>query len=86
MSTSAMPRHFTLHPRSKSVTKPEIEDLGRTLTAAEVAEIVCEGHVSHKWVIQKMGPHIGSKPAREWLFYENEARAIWAQMRGRVSV
>jgi hypothetical protein len=80
MGSSAMPREFKLHPRASGATI-EVQDLGRTMTAADVAELVCEGHVAAKWVIAKMGPHIGSKPGREWLFYENEARAMWAKMR-----
>lgn len=79
MGTSVM-RDFKLHPRAAGV-KIDVEEPGRTMTAPDVAEIVCEGHVSAKWVISRMAPHIGSKPGREWLFYENEARALWQQMR-----
>lgn len=80
-----MPRQFTLHPRKRGPVAIEVEDRGRTMTAPEVAELICEGHVSAKWIIQKMAPHIGSKPGREWLFYENEARAMWENMRRKRS-
>lgn len=50
---------------------------GRTLTAPEVAELVCAGKRSAKWVIQRMGPTIGSKPGRNWFFSEHDARRWW---------
>jgi hypothetical protein len=48
------------------------------MSAPEVAELICEGRISANWIIEHMGPHIGSKPGRQWLFYENEARQWWA--------
>lgn len=68
MSTAVRPIHATV---------PAMQSKGRVMTAPEVSEIVCEGRVSTKWVIQRMAPHIGSKPGRCWFFFENEARAWW---------
>ncbi len=62
------------HP---SVGMPQIEDVGRTMNAPEVAQFICEGRHSARWVIEHMGPSIGSKPGREWYFREKEARRWW---------
>jgi len=77
--TAAM-RQFTLHPREKDGPTIATEDLGRTMTAAEVAELICEGRFSATWIIKRFGPKIGSKPGREWLFREAEARALWNEL------
>lgn len=77
-----MADRFKLHPRKAASTPAAVAvpaDNGCTLTAPGVAELICEGRFSAKWVIQKMGPAIGTKPGREWLFYENEARAWYAE-------
>jgi hypothetical protein len=54
------------------------EDRGPIMTAPEVAITVCGGRKSARWVIEHAGPVIGSKPGREWFFYEREARQWWA--------
>jgi len=55
-----------------------IPDRGPVLTAPEVALAICGGRMSPRWVIERMGPAIGSKPGREWFFYERDAREWWA--------
>lgn len=54
------------------------EPTGRILNAQQFAEEVCGGHVSAKFVIKHF-KLIGSKPGKEWLWYESEARAAWAR-------
>lgn len=69
--------------------QPPIEDLGPTITAAEVASRVWEGYVSVKWVIQYMAPEIGFKPGKPWLFHEKEAiawRQEWERKKRRKAV
>jgi len=51
---------------------------GRILNAQQFAEEICGGHVSAKFVIKHFAQEIGSKPGKEWLFHEADARAAWA--------
>jgi hypothetical protein len=63
-------------------------DRGALLSAPEVAELICQAKFSARWVIERMGPTIGLKPGREWLFYEADARKWWTRFleakRGRI--
>lgn len=51
---------------------------GRIMNAQQVAEEICGGHVSAKYVIKHLRD-VGSKPGKEWLWYEQDARDAWAQ-------
>ena len=73
MGTAAM-RELKIHQST-----PATNDRGRLLTATEVAELVCDGRFSARWIIDRMGPTIGTKPGREWLFYKVEARQWWTR-------
>ena len=54
------------------------DERGPLITAAEFAELICDGKRSARWIAQRFGPKIGKKPGREWLFYESDARKAWA--------
>ena len=66
-------RAFRLHSSGLPTFK------GRLLDASEVAEQICQGKFSTRWVVNRMAPDIGKKPGRQWLFYEEEARDWWAK-------
>jgi hypothetical protein len=74
--------------RDLKLDRNDTADRGALLNAAEIAQLVCQGKFSARWVIERMGPTIGKKPGREWLFFENEARKWWARFldakRGRI--
>jgi hypothetical protein len=71
-------RQFRLHARG---ALPIVEgDKGELLTAEElVARPWCRNRIAPKTFRKLFARHIGMKPGRAWLFYENEARAMWAQ-------
>ena len=71
MSSAAL----RLDPRPTMASAPATGS--RMMTAAEVAVKVCEERRGRRWVIDHMGPEIGSKPGNEWFFREHEARAWW---------
>lgn len=50
----------------------------RTLSAQQFADEICGGHLSAKYVIKHFR-HLGSKPGKEWLWREDDARNAWAQ-------
>jgi hypothetical protein len=50
----------------------------RILNAHQFAEEICGGHVSAKYVIKHFRD-VGSKPGKEWLWYESIARAAWTK-------
>lgn len=54
-------------------------DNGRTLNKVEFSVEVTLGKASPKWLVEHAAPEIGMKHGREYLFYENEARAWWAR-------
>lgn len=58
---------------------PEFLDRGRILNKHELAGEVCQGKATARWVIEHIAPEIGMRHGREYLFYENEARAWWAK-------
>lgn len=61
----------------------QAEPGGRILNAQQFANEVCGGHVSAKYVIKHFAHQIGSKPGKEWLFYETDAKLAWAIMMPR---
>jgi len=56
---------------------PILEPTGRILTAQQFAKEICCGHVSAKYVIKHFSL-FASKPGKEWLWHEADARAVWA--------
>lgn len=60
-------------PRQGSPAEPA----GRVLNAEQFAKEICGGHVSAKYVIKHFSM-FGSKPGKEWLWHEADARAAWA--------
>jgi hypothetical protein len=75
----ARSQSLTLHPGDRESTGSPVADRGRLMSAPDVAQLVCDGRLSARWVIERMGPTIGLKPGREWLFYEADARKWWAK-------
>lgn len=71
-------RGVLLLSRSQPVTPVEVQPTGRILNAQQFATEICGGHVSAKYVIKHFA-EIGSKPGREWLWHEGDARAAWAE-------
>lgn len=57
---------------------PAAADNGRTLDKREVSVEVTNGKAAPRWVVEHMGAEIGMLHGREYLFYETEARAWWA--------
>lgn len=53
-------------------------DRGRTLNAAQFAQLVCDNRVAPKWIRERFR-HLAWKAGRELLWYENEARAAYAE-------
>lgn len=56
----------------------------RILNAEQFAAEICCGHVSAKYVIKHFR-HLASKPGKEWLWREDDARAAWAKAMPRKS-
>jgi hypothetical protein len=62
-----------------AIERTQAEDTaGRILNAQQFATDICGGHVSAKYVIKHFRD-VGSKPGKEWLWYENVARSAWAK-------
>lgn len=50
----------------------------RILNAQQFADEICGGHLSAKYVTKHFR-HLGSKPGKEWLWREDDARNAWAE-------
>jgi hypothetical protein len=59
-------------------TERPSEPAGRILNAQQFAEEICCGHVSAKYIVKHFRD-VGSKPGKEWLWHEADARAAWAK-------
>jgi hypothetical protein len=68
----------------RALTRPAMaEETGRILNAQQFADEICGGHVSAKYVIKHFAAAIGSKPGKEWLFHEGDARREWLRVMPR---
>lgn len=68
---------------NRLVSPANPEPAGRIFTAQQFADEICGGHVSAKYIIKHFAPLIGSKPGKEWLFWEGDARQEWAKVMPR---
>lgn len=65
--------------------KPPTTERGKLRNAAQISVEVLDGRFGRQWVIDRMGPEIGFKPGREWLFYSGEAQQWWDEYLQRTS-